>query len=192
MTGDPERCTVCLSDCTEADRVQLPCGHCFHGACAVRWLWTNKSCPNCREAPPQPEAGEERIAVVDFMNSIQRLEQESRLAMQRNMRIARRADAPRELLQSVRLYEKWRRNGREARAKLRAQKVETRRATKALEQEQRQAYRDYKLHHQQITQKHRGHVNEQRQLETRLRRRIRLSQDNALKYSTVIARFGAE
>lgn len=52
MKGDEnetEKCTICLSDFEELERVRrLPCMHLFHIDCVDQWLSTNKRCPICR------------------------------------------------------------------------------------------------------------------------------------------------
>jgi hypothetical protein len=46
--GDCE-CTICLSDNTNNDLAELPCGHTFHSNCITQWFLRDKTtCPNCR------------------------------------------------------------------------------------------------------------------------------------------------
>ena len=45
----PDVCCVCLEQRRQGQRVlHLACGHCFHGACAQRWLGCSACCPLCK------------------------------------------------------------------------------------------------------------------------------------------------
>ena len=49
---DEERCSICLETLGGASStVVLPCGHNFHGQCAVDALWYSTRCPLCRLEP---------------------------------------------------------------------------------------------------------------------------------------------
>jgi hypothetical protein len=42
-------CVVCAGDCQDGEIVTtLPCGHMFHSACVMKWLYRNCTCPTCR------------------------------------------------------------------------------------------------------------------------------------------------
>ncbi|CAH9123513.1 unnamed protein product [Cuscuta epithymum] len=47
--GGAENCGICLMDLGVGSVVaRLPCSHCSHECCILRWLLQNKSCPFCR------------------------------------------------------------------------------------------------------------------------------------------------
>ncbi len=49
ISGEEDRCTVCLSEYQVEERVRtLQCAHIFHMECIDRWLILNKKCPICR------------------------------------------------------------------------------------------------------------------------------------------------
>lgn len=47
--GQEDACAICLETMRRGEpSVVLPCGHCFHDACAVEWLGVKAECPTCR------------------------------------------------------------------------------------------------------------------------------------------------
>lgn len=43
-------CAICMAPAVKARR--LPCGHCYHKKCLVRWLGRSPTCPTCRANVP--------------------------------------------------------------------------------------------------------------------------------------------
>ena len=44
-----QECSICLQAITQDNFIHsLPCSHCFHFSCIVRWLTQKSSCPLCR------------------------------------------------------------------------------------------------------------------------------------------------
>ena len=54
-----ETCSICFSCIDETSSCHLPCGHKFHGSCITQWLWSHKTCPNCRATPDEGDVNEE-------------------------------------------------------------------------------------------------------------------------------------
>lgn len=56
-----EKCMVCLDDFDSSEdgsgfALKLPCGHCYHDECILKWLQKSNTCPSCRyEMPCSPE-----------------------------------------------------------------------------------------------------------------------------------------
>lgn len=53
VTGEQARdnlqCAICMDDFKENDEAKrLPCSHCFHEDCILRWLRLHGTCPTCR------------------------------------------------------------------------------------------------------------------------------------------------
>ena len=47
--GLEDACAICLETMRKGEpSVVLPCGHCFHDACATEWLSVKAECPTCR------------------------------------------------------------------------------------------------------------------------------------------------
>jgi len=40
-------CGICLEKIIISP-IPLPCGHCFHSDCIIKWINKNMSCPHCR------------------------------------------------------------------------------------------------------------------------------------------------
>ncbi|CAH9070196.1 unnamed protein product [Cuscuta epithymum] len=63
--GGAERCGICLVDLGVGSVVaRLPCSHCSHEGCILRWLMQKKSCPFCRFQIQIPaiDSGEQSVA----------------------------------------------------------------------------------------------------------------------------------
>ncbi|KAL3926493.1 MAG: hypothetical protein SGPRY_003271, partial [Prymnesium sp.] len=45
---ESSQCPICLNDLLEATK--MPCGHCFHDGCLLKWLHSHNTCPVCRSA----------------------------------------------------------------------------------------------------------------------------------------------
>ena len=43
---------MCFTSVTPARIRSLPCGHCLHKGCALRWLARSRTCPLCRQLVP--------------------------------------------------------------------------------------------------------------------------------------------
>lgn len=44
-----EACPVCHEEFVAAEKVtEMPCSHCFHRSCLMRWLEKQNTCPLCR------------------------------------------------------------------------------------------------------------------------------------------------
>mmetsp|Transcript_58728 Transcript_58728/g.139944 ORF Transcript_58728/g.139944 Transcript_58728/m.139944 type:complete len:116 (-) Transcript_58728:47-394(-) len=41
-------CSICLNTASASMMRRLPCSHCFHEECLLRWLQSGQMCPNCR------------------------------------------------------------------------------------------------------------------------------------------------
>ncbi|PRQ44775.1 putative transcription factor C2H2 family [Rosa chinensis] len=57
IIGQSPMCAICWKDFAPEDVGQLmvtrmPCSHCYHGDCIVRWLSVNHLCPMCRYPMP--------------------------------------------------------------------------------------------------------------------------------------------
>lgn len=67
-----EMCIVCRSENSVSSSRVLPCGHCMHVDCLIRWLGTSKHCPMCQahivEALEQAE--KEMQGVHDVMTDL--------------------------------------------------------------------------------------------------------------------------
>ncbi|XP_042451475.1 E3 ubiquitin-protein ligase BIG BROTHER-like [Zingiber officinale] len=44
-----EECVICKSNYKRQKLITLPCCHCYHSHCIIRWLKENKACPICKE-----------------------------------------------------------------------------------------------------------------------------------------------
>lgn len=53
MELEQDACCVCLVTVGPPRIKCLPCGHCIHKSCAVRWLARSRTCPLCREPVPE-------------------------------------------------------------------------------------------------------------------------------------------
>ena len=42
-------CAICAENLTDCDKYVTPCGHQFHGSCAMKWMQRSKLCATCRE-----------------------------------------------------------------------------------------------------------------------------------------------
>ena len=42
-------CAICAEKLTDCDKYVTPCGHQFHGSCAMKWMQRSKLCATCRE-----------------------------------------------------------------------------------------------------------------------------------------------
>ncbi|MBI90017.1 MAG: hypothetical protein CMG60_08020 [Candidatus Marinimicrobia bacterium] len=42
-------CAICAENLTDCDKYVTPCGHQFHGSCAMKWIQRSKLCATCRE-----------------------------------------------------------------------------------------------------------------------------------------------
>ena len=56
-------CAICMELITNP--IMIECMHVFCGSCLIRWLNTNKNCPNCRSCINSPD---KLIAIVDSNN----------------------------------------------------------------------------------------------------------------------------
>lgn len=53
ISEKPATCPVCFEDVLVGSEVRrLPCFHCYHGECIVKWLQNSKFCPLCRFEMP--------------------------------------------------------------------------------------------------------------------------------------------
>ena len=43
-----EDCSICLDSTIETEWTRTNCGHQFHKSCLLKWIETNRTCPNCR------------------------------------------------------------------------------------------------------------------------------------------------
>ena len=43
-----ENCPICLNKYCEKTSLLLPCGHCFHTPCILKWFEKQMNCPICR------------------------------------------------------------------------------------------------------------------------------------------------
>ena len=49
VNAEKDTCAICLDE-MEQQAMRLPCGHCFHPACAKTWLVTrSRKCPLCNQ-----------------------------------------------------------------------------------------------------------------------------------------------
>ncbi|KVH90913.1 Zinc finger, RING/FYVE/PHD-type [Cynara cardunculus var. scolymus] len=50
-------CPICMELFVPGNNVKqlLPCGHCFHGRCILRWFSSSNTCPICRLTIPLVE-----------------------------------------------------------------------------------------------------------------------------------------
>mmetsp|Transcript_15735 Transcript_15735/g.61453 ORF Transcript_15735/g.61453 Transcript_15735/m.61453 type:complete len:311 (-) Transcript_15735:36-968(-) len=76
-TAEGEQCSVCHSTFNAIELLKkLPCNHCFHEDCVLRWLKEHHTCPLCRyemEAEPLPRDTAGGLgfdqAAMDFANN---------------------------------------------------------------------------------------------------------------------------
>lgn len=55
-----DTCTICHDEFPDdAEVVELPCKHCYHGDCIMPWLETHNTCPVCRTELPTDNPGHE-------------------------------------------------------------------------------------------------------------------------------------
>ncbi|KAJ8512770.1 hypothetical protein OPV22_003204 [Ensete ventricosum] len=47
--GKNEECVICKTNYRREWLITLPCKHCYHSRCIIRWLAVNKACPICKE-----------------------------------------------------------------------------------------------------------------------------------------------
>lgn len=47
--GKNEECVICKMNYRREWLITLPCKHCYHSHCIIRWLEDNKACPICKE-----------------------------------------------------------------------------------------------------------------------------------------------
>lgn len=110
MSGEGTVCSIC-QECVgmhETSTSTLPCGHMFHATCLVPWLWTCRSCPNCRfEAQEHTDGDDEELfnalhpQLIELIQEARAQRAERTRILRRNMRLARLPAAPRELLKHV-------------------------------------------------------------------------------------------
>ncbi len=43
-----EECSICLDSTVETEWTRTICGHQFHKKCLIKWIESNRTCPNCR------------------------------------------------------------------------------------------------------------------------------------------------
>jgi superfamily II DNA or RNA helicase len=64
-------CAICMELITNP--IMIECMHVFCGSCLIRWLNTNKNCPNCRTCINSPD---KLIAIVDNNNENKEVKEE--------------------------------------------------------------------------------------------------------------------
>lgn len=135
-------CSICMQVIDDATTSHaLPCGHRFHGTCLAPWLWTHRSCPNCRCAPEEPE---ERIATLDsILESIRNQARMRSANLQRGLRRARTSDAPAALRRYSEAYRRWKVKAAETRKALREAETDARKRQKELRDRLRVVYARY-------------------------------------------------
>lgn len=169
-------CSICMEPTEEAD-FRLPCGHVFHARCAASWLWTSRSCPNCRMRPQEPAGADEiqpqHVDLGALLEYYEQLEAERRRAFECGMRMASRDASSPTLKAAAARYRDNRKRLANTRREIREVDVTLRSSSRSLRARQAAAYKAYLAEYRRLEREGRASTAAVRRDRAKAMRRFR-------------------